>query len=760
MIPLEPSPAVHKLHAESNQRFRPAARPPVSSHSIHSMSYSGDYSAMGTYGFRKSSKGSVSAGVGSAGASSPEAPTRDSHDLQLNLGNGRESLVDNLLLSFDKIGDSLGAFDTSPYFSAVDEMDDDDDSTSNYSQRTGPPPTARGRRSNSTSNYHSHIGSFTGGPGGSANYSNRRVGSFDNGAEGFGASYDSGRETRSRGRGLGSSHGFANTYDPFDAAPPPSIRSGPRNRTPSPPRSPRLVRRPSNKSNKSLRRDQQQFNPQFEDPISLPPLPAFVNPSIMNLPSKTPQKQGFFRRVLGIGGGGGSGSGSGSSSNSVISKQQSNPAPRESSLPPHTSDSPHSTINKKPSFFRRRKKSVSDAISQPVLPLPLHTTEPISPIEHPTQSPSTSLSAAMNPYLRSPVKSSTFDFADDDHEHAYLQRGATIRTVASSDPISPKRPTFFGESLRGRDSGSHYNDDYSSACKVYRKDTRYARGTSNGDLGLQKSPPRDREDWDRPQTSPYTSTFAHKSDFGKDEDEREREMHWPPIQRSILSTRRSVGNVALERERQERERQGSTASSMYDKPRQGSVVSREMPIATVQELDAQHARAEKLRRESLRGKPLEVDTKLGANSMLGVRGPDNSWLSTPTPATAGTPTVMLQRDGPGEKAKLLEEDENGDSDDDIDIDIDNEEPSEETRELARKVFEGDEEVIPKTGVTSWLGDGYIFRDLALWTGLVLITFFLQKRCGDKGEEGLHGFVRLPGNKYIIDVANFLWAGGI
>lgn len=694
------SSAAHKLPTESNQRFRLAngPRPPVSSHSIHSTSYSGDYSAMGAHGFGRSStgKGSVS-GAGSAGASSPEAPGRDSHDLQLNLGNGRESLVDNLLLSFDKIGDAFGnSFDTSPYFSAVDEMDDDDDdSASNYSQQTGPPPTARGR---SSSNY--YVGPFAGG---SANYGNRRVGSFDNGTEGFGT--DSRRETRSRGRGLGSSHGFANTYDPFDAAPPPSIRSGPRNRTPSPPRSPRLVRHPSNRSIRSPRRDQQRFNPHFEDPISLPPLPAFVNPATM--PSKTPQKQGFFRRVLGIGGGTGSGTGSGG--NNVISKQ-SNPAPREPSLPPQASDSPHSTINKKPSFFRRRKKSLSDVMSQAVLPIPLHTTEPISPIEYPTESPSTSLSAAMNPYLRSPVKSSTFDVTDDDeHEHAYLQRGATIRTVASSDPISPKRPTFFGESLRGRDSGSHYNEDYSggSSRGVYRKDTKYARGTGgNGDPGLQISPPRDREGWDRPQTSPYTSTFARGSQSGRDENEQGKEMRWPPVQRSILTTRRSVDNVALERERHERERQNST-SSMSDniKSRQGSVVSREMPIATVQELDAHHAKTDKIWKEGIRGRPLEVDTKMGANSMLGVRGPDNSWLNTPTPATTGTPTVMLQRDGPGEKAKPLEEDdEDESSDDEVDVDGDNEEPSEETWELARKVFEGDEEVIPKAGVTSWLGD--------------------------------------------------------
>lgn len=625
------------------------------------------------------------------GGSSPE-PRRDSHDLQLNLGNGRESLVDNLLLSFDKIGDgSLGAFDTSPYFTSVDEMDDDD-TASNYSQNTSPIP--RGRRSNSTSNYHSHIGGFAGVPvGGSTNYGNRRVGSFDNGTESFGSAnnFDAGRETRSRGRGLGSSHGFANVYDPFDAAPPPSIRSGPRNRTPSPPRSPRLVRRLSNKSNRSLRRDQQ-FNPHFEDPISLPPLPAFVNPATMNTKDKTPQRPGFFRRVFGVGGGSSTNASGGSS---IASSKQ----PQEVALPPQNSDPPQSTINKKPSFFRRRKKSVSDAMSQPtaVLPPPLHATEPISPIEcPPPQSPSTSLSAAMNSYL----KSSTYDLTDEeDHEHAYLSRGATIRTVASSDPISPKRPTFFGESLRGRDSGSHFNDDFTDY-KIYRKDTRYARGGRNVDLRLQPSKPKDRDDWDRPQTSPYTSTFSHKHHHSRDEEEPDNEMRWPPIQtRSILSTRRSVDNVALERERQ-----NSTTSSVYDKPRQGSVVSKkETPIATVQELDAIHAKEGKIRKGSGRGKPLELDTRLGA-SLLGVanRGPGDSWLMTPTPATAaGTPTVMLQRDGPGEKAKLLEEHEEAIMSEDEEED---DEPSEETRELARKIFEGDEEAMPKAGVTLWLGD--------------------------------------------------------
>ena len=639
---------------------------------------------MAIYGVRKSSRGSVS-GLATSAPPNDASNNRDSHDLQLSMGAGRESLVDNLLLSFDRFGDgSLGAFDTSPYFSTVDELGDED-SLSNYSPTN---PVSRGRRSNSTSNYHSHDGNFSS-PSNSG-HTNRRVGSFDNGAGSFGAGYDLGRELRSRGCGLGSSHGYTNapSYDTYDAAPPPSIRSGPRNRSPSPPRSPRLVRRPSNKSAKSLRRDQQhQFNPQSDNPVALPPLPAFVTPTSITTPmspsnSKSSGRPGFFRRVFGVGGGSGSNGNSSSKSNvaSLVARETANTSANSQS-----SNSPQSTINKKPSFFRRRKKSVSDATSHPVAPLPLHPTEPLS-VENSHPSPATSLSTAMNPYLRSPVKSPGFDLVDENNESAYLQRGATIRTVASSDPISPKRPTFFGESMRHRDSGSHFNDDYSGTGSVYRKETRYARGNGNVDYSLST-----RDDWDRPQTSPYS---PNKQTFLQDNEEKE--MRWPPLAtKSILSTRRSVGNVALERERQASNASGS------DKPRQGSVVAKEQPIATVQEIEAHHARLDRQQKEARVGKALEVKTK---NLEIRERKEvETSWPGTPTPATIGTPTVMLQRDGPGEKAEPLREDG-----------PDSEEPSEVERETARKVFEGDEEIIAKVRVTGWLGEAWVLSVYAFW----------------------------------------------
>jgi len=679
MIPPEPSLTAHKLHAEDTRRFRPAGRPPNPSQSAHTPSFSANSSpSMAIYGARKSSRGSVS-GLATSSPPNGASNSRDSHDLQLSMGAGRESLVDNLLLSFDRFGDgSLGAFDTPPYFSTVDELGDED-SLSNYSPTN---PVSRGRRSNSTSNYHSHNGNFssTSNPG----HTNRRVGSFDNGADGFDAGYDFGRELRSRGCGLGSSHGYTNaaSYDTYDAAPPPSIRSGPRNRSPSPPRSPRLVRRPSNKSAKSLRRDQQhQFNPQSDNPVALPPLPAFVTPTTITTPmspsnSKSSGRPGFFRRVFGVGGGSGSNGNSSSKSNvaNLVARETANTSANSQS-----SNSPQSTINKKPSFFRRRKKSVSDATPHPVAPLPLHPTEPLS-VENSHPSPATSLSTAMNPYLRSPVRSPVrspgFDLVDENNESAYLQRGATIRTVASSDPISPKRPTFFGESMRHRDSGSHFNDDYSGTGNVYRKETRYARGNGNVDYSLST-----RDDWDRPQTSPYS---PNKQSFLQDNEEKE--MRWPPLAtKSILSTRRSVGNVALERERQ------ASIASSFDKPRQGSVVAKEQPIATVQEIEAHHARLDKQRREARTGKALEVNTKILENRES--KEAEASWPSTLTPAAIGTPAVMLQRDGPGEKAEPLRED-----------DPDRDEPSKEERETARRVFEGDEEIIAKARVTGWLGE--------------------------------------------------------
>ncbi|KAL7268593.1 hypothetical protein RUND412_008777 [Rhizina undulata] len=726
MIPPEPSSALHKLHAENNQRLRPVRNPPVTAPSIRSCT--GEASSMAAYNTTKRSR---------AATASPtsDRDRRDSHDLSLSPGRGRESLVDNLLLSFDKLGDgSLGAFDGTYFSSLGDDNDDDDDSASNYSQTTR--HSLRGTRSNSVSNYHQTLASLS--------YGGRQLSSavVDYGNEGYGLAYD-GRDTRSRGRGMSSSssHGYGTgAYDPYEAAPPPSIRNGPRNRTPSPPRSPRLVRRTSNKSTKSTRRDKQQIlASHFDEPIALPPLPAFVNatpakPNAESIMSSTKSngRPGFFRRVFGVGGSNNSGSSSSNNNNNnnsinanAKSNTSTNSVAREPSPPAQVPEITQ-TITKKASFFRRRKKSVSDAITQPSAPLPIQTAE-ATVIDPSNPSPVTSLRAAMNPYLRSPVKLIGYEPQQqqvEDREPAYLQRDATIRTVASSDPVSPRRPAFFGDSAWNRDSGSHYPNETADVGKKYKKETKYIRGGDPVPSLVPRSPLVERGDWERPQTSPHSpdnQTFSEEGD--------EKEMHWPPSKkRQSLSTRRSVDNVALERERQN----SIPYSFKSDKPRQISV-SKELQIATVQDIELQHALVEKQRKGS-RTETLELDTQ---NLCVPEETePDSSWLAAQTPASVGTPTVMLQKDGPGEQATLLEEDEEDDDDEDDSVLIEEEleaksedEPTSEDRELARKIFDGDEEFVTKAGAAAWLGEAgpaaararKAYMEMFNWKGMNILS---------------------------------------
>lgn len=639
----------------------------------------------------------------SAARSESTASERDSHDLSLSpSGRGRESLLDNLLLSFDKIGDgSLGPFDHSPYFSNIDEVDDDADSASNYS---------RDQQADYHAHAHTHAPADGGGGGGA--YRSRGPGA-DHGVgagagDSYGVAYDAGgRDTRSRGRALSSSHGYP--YEFYDAAPAPSIRSGPRNRSPSPPRSPRLVRRPSNKSLKSLRSRDQHL--QFDDPITLPPLPAFANPpppapsTAMGSSTKSSgSKPGFFRRVFG---------GGSSSSSSANAKPPpaapAAPAPAAAPAQPAPTETPQSVITKKASFFRRRKKSVSDAVNAPPLPGPVKVDleQPVGP--PPTigstpamSSPTVSLRAAMNPYLNNPTRTPHFEASSDGREPLYLDRNATIRTVASSDNVSPRRPSFFAESPRQRDVASYTGDGTGESGRKYKKEI-YVRGDAQS---TPKEGVASSDHNNRPQTSPHSPT--QRSFYRADDDERPKDMYWPPSpnpRRGILSKSRTDDPTA-----QDSDRKSSVTTNVSDRPRQGS-----QPIISIK--DVEEAHAEEVRRreatketgkETGKGKHLSLDT---VNLDDPAKRISTSWLGTPTPASldamsAETPTVTLQGDGPEAKAEPLE---HGD-------DLQNnlvvgepkpanfEEPSEADRQMAQKIFEGDEEFMAKEKAAAWLGD--------------------------------------------------------
>jgi hypothetical protein len=617
---------------------------------------------------------------------------RDSHDLSIApSGRGRDSLLDNLLLSFDKIGDgTFGGLDNSPFFSNIDEVDDND---SIYSSRRSGTIVSGSSQPNSHFEDPAHKRSDT-------------DQDYEGGSLGV-SSCSNGRDTRSRGRGLGSSHGYANGFEPVKSAPAPSIRT--RNRTPSPPRSPRLVRPPSNKSIKSLRnRDLHLGQP--PESVVLPPLLAFANPpqsASMGTSNKSTPRPGFFRRVFG--GGSSNSSSSSGSANTIHSKAITTapppapvpvpaptpsptsvpvpvPAPAPASINPpqcQPMESPPSVITKKASFFRRRKKSFSD-IHVPPIPTPVKSTmEPPPTVDPVVTSPGLSLRTTMNSF-HSPVKTAGYEPTGEDREASYLARDATIRTVVSSDSIHPRRPSFFSESARNRDIVSFAREELPEAngCN-YQKERWDVNETSAKPEDPVSADSRTfKVDLGRPQTSPRT--------FFLDNDLDEQDIPWPPSnsKRGILSNSKcndgSFGSA--------REMRGSENATYTT--RSSSAPSRDSTIVDLTRLEKQHSGEGRARKTGLSsGKstpPLSLDTTLEIPRPM-----EGSWILSPSP---GTPTVTLQKDGVGEKVEIL-----GD-DDDIRNRMVDEEPSEEDKEMARKIFEGNEEFVSKARAAAWLGD--------------------------------------------------------
>lgn len=348
-------------------------------------------------------------------------------------------------------------------------------------------------------------------------------------------------------------------YD-YDAAPTPTVPGGPRKARPSSPvvlphidqargQSPapapaKLERKRSTRSSKSAYKGKtlltsasvSRFEYNMPDKnTELPPMPAFMkdsapSPSVSyskspkELPSPTPQKekQGFFRRVFGS-------SKSHTPAQESPSPVASSPAstsadrpgtrqyraasqPRNPAVPPSREaptppkDVPHTLTKKPSSFFRRRKKSMSEP--EPPLPRP-----PVPPLNLPPDkdlsniiainSPSTSLRQVMHPYLASSVKSpaepkspSKFDrqTGDGAEDRERYTRGfspdyepdqsATIRTVEHPSQVAT-------ENL---DSTNESKLKSTSSLRPNMGPSHEERATSDRDITfLQDSSDNDRE---------------------------------------------------------------------------------------------------------------------------------------------------------------------------------------------------------------------------------------------------------------------------
>lgn len=245
-------------------------------------------------------------------------------------------------------------------------------------------------------------------------------------------------------------------YD-YDAAPTPTVPGGPRRPRPASPlhipqpdpvqteRAPqKLERKRSSRSSKSAYKGKSsnvlsggRLDYELHDRTrELPPLPAFIKePAPAPLvgygkakeqsPQVTPQppkeKQGFFRRVFGSSknhsatvpeppsshGSTASaeiGDRPGSKTHHIANQIKSQHAPPRES-PPATKEHAHVLTKKPSSFFRRRKKSVSEADPVPVVPPIMLQPEKEAAVGKPEPSPVSSLRKVMNPYLDTPQRS-------------------------------------------------------------------------------------------------------------------------------------------------------------------------------------------------------------------------------------------------------------------------------------------------------------------------------------------------------------------
>ncbi|KAI2634608.1 hypothetical protein GGS21DRAFT_518609 [Xylaria nigripes] len=505
-------------------------------------------------------------------------PTRDSHDLSLPTKNfTRDSLLGNMLNSLDQF--SLSQINTpiAPTFEEEDDDDDDDDgdpygvprgnafsrSITNTSRITTNTYSSRQTREhgyNIDSDYDEVLEDIGGGGSVAPVSPTQRR---DHAVGGRSSSFDCGQRPS-----LGSpgpwktefSHGLL--IDQYDAAPNPTIPSGPggpiRNPAPSSasnrPLTPLEYESQSSERKKYSRsrsgtdktvqskyatlRESAPMSP--PDDVGAAPAPHFgyvkskdAHPAGPTSAQPIKEKQGFFSRLFGS---------SRSSATSTIEQptpittsvanepiQQVVPETKALSAPP-TRDSessrpmPH-VVQKKSSFFRRRKKSNAEP---PVPPLPpplsLDTNRAINAAVLPAEaSPVSSLREVMTPYLRESIRAS-MNVSQNDTAHARgtetdvesnrKVRGfspdyepspsATIRTVKSTSALKNKEARW-----RCRPESPTFSPPDVPAISSHIPDATFFHDSSDEGEGVLDASPKPR----RPlQTGDLNSQGAtHKS---------------------------------------------------------------------------------------------------------------------------------------------------------------------------------------------------------------------------------------------------------
>ncbi|KAL2179496.1 uncharacterized protein P884DRAFT_194366 [Thermothelomyces heterothallicus CBS 202.75] len=692
---------------------------------------------------------------------------RDSHDLSLSPRQvTRDSLVANMLLSLDQLslgqmatsyGHSGSAFDEPAVYPAASFNDDARAMTfsSAYNSRPGRGNghgysyssdlegaddasriSSRGRRSNSSSGYQPGLGRINSmrelsqrSPGrhhhsrGGKGSKSSSLTSVDAGyaqvlgsqrwARGFGgrsSSFDGEPRPSAAPWQLEFSTSFLD--DPYDAAPTPTVPGGPRklNTVPSmpvmSPSEPKMSdpkasakgaagpeRGRSTRSSRSAtvgRKPEPKFNPARDAPplpvLDLDSAPAphvgYEKTKEAFPPSATqPQKekQGFFRRMFGSSKTALS-SGSSSPQASAFSSHQ----PKPSAPPSRDSAHPtaHTLQKKTSSFFRRRKHSVTDTEPPPVPAVP-QTKLPLERVEalsvKPEPSPMTSLRRAMDPFLQgSPVSSVALASPD-----------APLPSVEPrDDPPPPNEKKPGGRSAAAEDDDGRvprgFSPDYEPSPRaVIRKVD--SEPPASRPVATPSRPPGEA-----PVDSPPKSFLRDNSD-SEDSPVRQRK---PP--RSSEPREKSL-------------RPGPQADGRTRSP--SPVVSKSKSVPNLNKEARLSARLEPKPSPPIRTDRRDSDT-LGLSPGAGGETAHKHRVPSlrvdsaePSPKGTGTGESV------GQSAKSIDEPEIVVGD-----------PTEDDRQKAKQIYEGNEDFIQKDKAAAWMGEEGIVRQRTLRAYMELYDF--------------------------------------
>ncbi|KAK4150994.1 hypothetical protein C8A00DRAFT_17554 [Chaetomidium leptoderma] len=691
----------------------------------------------------------------------PHRPNpRDSHDLSLSPRQvTRDSLVANMLLSLDQF--SMGQIGTSfgPSRSTFDEpsiypqFNDDARAMTFSTSRPGRGNghgysyssdfegtddasriSSRGRRSNSSSGYQPGLGRINSmretsqrSPGrplhsrGGKGSKSSSTASVDAGyaqvlgsqrwAKGFGrrsSSFDGEPRPAPSPWQVEFSTSFFN--DGYDAAPTPTVPGGPRKLTTAPsmplmpPPEPRMEskspakgpgpeRRRSTRSSKSATVGRKP-EPKFNAARDAPPLPALDLDSapaphvgyekakdVVPVPpaNATPQpkeKPGFFRRMFGA-------------SKSAVSSTTSSPQasafslqPKSSSPPPREShqSTTHTLQKKTSSFFRRRKYSMTDTEpppmpTVPMVKIPLDRVEALS--AKPEPSPITSLRQAMDPFLLqgSPVSSYAPDAADTP-----LPSVEGPHDAHEDKPARCSREEEDGRVPRG------FSPDYEPSPKaVIRKVDPESTGSGPRPVATPS-----RQHAGPPVESPPRSFLRDNSD-SEDSPVRQRK------------TPRSVPRDKNLKPGPQPDGRTRSPSPVVSKSKSVPNLNREARLSARRD----SKRSPFIRTDRRDSNTLGLPADVGSEATMYKHSVPSLRIDSAEPSPKGTGTG----ESINQSAKSIDEPEIVVGD-----------PTEDDRQKAQKMFEGNEDFIQKDRAAAWMGEEGIVRQRTLRAYMELYDF--------------------------------------